>query len=240
MSKVLEIAAMLLGGFSILAVCFFGFSLTAGVPLHELAIVGDLFEAPPEGQRPVAPAASPEPVPATRAPAEVLRSNLGVLGTWSLPSPYDEEELASLAAELKATNRLLEVRAGELDRRAQELDEEERLLGERFAALRELQRRLEDHEAELILREQEVQSQEGVAAEHRMRASADLARLFESLDAKAGASFLAALSAGEAAAVLRQMDVERAAELLDALRSQGGTDWKAYLEAYSQAPPPGT
>jgi flagellar motility protein MotE (MotC chaperone) len=233
MSKLLEIAAFSLGGLSIFAVCFLGFAMASGVPLHDVAVVGKMFPSPEEAGEPSTAVEVPEPAASDQ---EVIRSSMGVLGTWNLPSPFDREELVQLSGELKAKIHMLEAREAALDQREREVEEELALLDERFKAIDELRLRLEAKDAELTLRERQVSKSEEDELASEQQRLADLAELVGGLDGDEDkVAFLSEFPAEEAAAILRQMNAQDAAALLNGLRNAPGVgDWTAILQAWSE------
>src|SRR5262245_14972336 len=215
MNRLLEILAMALGGCSLFAVCFLGFASMAGVPMHDVAVIGRFFpepEAPPEEHAAVesAPAEPGEP-----SDQEVLAASLGALGAWSLTPPFTAQELKGLADELKLKRLQLEQGLRDQNERAKELDSREAMLVEQFQALEDLRARLEAFEQELQLRSQEVEREETAAGVQEDRKWKNLADLFSGLDAEEAGRRLTAYPPAEATKILLRLEQDLALEILN-------------------------
>lgn len=231
MNRIIEIVAMVLGGLSIFAVCFLGFSSLAGVPLHDIPGVGSLFPAPEEIEETAQEDSEPSEPTRHKDKTELIQSGLGSLGAWSMPAPYTAQELRSLVDELKSKLLVLDRREKNLVEREQNLELELETLRERFSALEQLRAELEQYESELDLREDEIQAQEG-AQDERNRAK------WESV-----APVLASLSPEEAAKKIVRYSPENAAEILHAMTDTAASailtsipdeNFRDYLDAYSE------
>src|SRR5688572_10472674 len=212
MNRIIEIAAMAIGGVSLFLVAFVGFASLSGRDMSRVAVIGKLFPAPDEekGTRETVAdeAAGPEEDERAKgmSDAAVIEASLGVLSAWTLPSPYSTSELRVLSEEIKAKRAELEERELGLARRERECEEGERELGERMKSLTELQRHLETLQAELAEREQTV-----ARAEDAFQAGADSRWA-------AVAGVIAAIEEPEAAAKrLQGYPPEEAAKILRAL-----------------------
>jgi flagellar motility protein MotE (MotC chaperone) len=209
------------------------------VPLQNVAVIGKLFRqeqrSAPAGESAGEATVSAPVVDRSKPEREVVASNLGMLATWTLPSPYDESQLRTLVDELKSRRVKQDLREAELDRREAAVGEQRARLAEQFDTLEQLKRRLETFEAELVLREREVARDEGVAAQRLAERWAGVARIFDELDGEEAGARLAEFPPEDAARLLRTMTPERAAELLNALPR---ARWKEYVDAYSAAAPP--
>jgi flagellar motility protein MotE (MotC chaperone) len=233
MNRILEIAAMALGGVSLFAVCFLGFAAMAGVPMSDVAVVGKLFPEPPEPQEAaVVEGEAAAPARVLRDDARVYESSLGVLGAWSLASPFSADELKGLADELKLKRLQLSEEIEEMDRREAALDAREEALAEQFEALDELRARLEAYEAELLLRAQEVERDEAVRASANDRKYENLAALFGGLEPAEAGRRLAAYPPAEATRILLHLDDKRAREVLNTFQ---GDQYLAYAQAWAEA-----
>lgn len=229
MSRLFEIAVLALGGLSLFAVSFLGFALSAGVPLKDLAVVGSLLPDRP----PPAPAALPAPAPVTPpTDAEVVAAHLGLLGIWSLESPFDAGELEALASRLQAKEHDLDRRLEEARERQSYLEDRGETLGEQHAELERIRQELEAYRRELDLREEELRGDEQAAARREAASWEGTARLFRDGDASDLAERLVQFDPADAARILRSLEEDRAAELLDALPQK---DWKSYADAYVRA-----
>ena len=236
MNKAIEIVAILLGGLSLFTLCFLGFAALSGVPLKEVPVAGKLFqeEEAPAAAGPEAGPVAAGPAPVRRTDHEVLTSSLGVLGTWSLPSPYSATELRSLTEELKSRLLLLDQREDVLAGREREVDEQFELLAERMKGLEALRGSLEAFEAELDLREQElIQGEKSKAIRDRARWK-EIANVIGALPTDEGSQRLLEYTPEDAALLLRSMEAGAAGELINALPRER---WQEYLNAYTSAGP---
>jgi flagellar motility protein MotE (MotC chaperone) len=232
MNRLLEILAMALGGCSLFAVCFLGFASMAGVPMHEVAVIGRFFPEPPA---PPEERATLEVEPAQGAPLEdqdVLSASLGALGAWSLTPPFTAQELKGLADELKLKRLQLEQGIRDQNERRQELDAREAMLLEQFKALEDLRARLEAFEQELLLRSEEVARDEAAVGEQDDRKWKKLADLFGGLDSEEAGKKLIAYPPAEATKILLRLDQDQALEILNTLT---GDRYLEYAEAWAAA-----
>lgn len=233
MTKLIETAAMVLGGLSLFAVSFVAFTVVSGGPLEDVAVIGKFFASSEEDSD------SDEPAPTTETPqekpktnTEVVEASLGSIGVWSLPSPFTQTELRTLTDELKGKLQQLDLREADLERREKDLASDQEIVTERFTSLETMRKDLEAFKAELMLREQEVIRDEGAAEERENARWADVARVIAGLEDEVAGRRLISFPAEEAATILLAMEPERAAELLNQLE---GDDWKSYVEAYTDA-----
>jgi len=232
MSKVIEIAAVTLGGLSLFAVCFLGFAVLSGTPLHQVALVGHLFEPPElgmplttEGPRETQERSEPRPE------NDVISSSLGVMGTWNLPSPYTQDELRGLTDELKGKLTVLEMREQHLDEREQQLQEEADTIAERFESLERLRADLEAFQRELELRELEVIRDEKTTRDQATAQWRDVALILVDLDEDVAGQRLVEYPPEQAAAILRAMTPDQASTVLNAVDP---ARWKDYVDAYTK------
>src|SRR6185436_17075210 len=160
MNRIIEIAAMAIGGLSLFLVCFVGFASLSGKDMSQVAVIGKLFPTPPsesgehgdavtEGEHADAKGAQEKGL----SDAAVIEANLGVLSAWTLPSPYSSSELRLLSEEIKKKHTELEERELALGRRERAVVEDEGELKERLKSLEELRMHLENLQAELAERE---------------------------------------------------------------------------------------
>src|SRR5262245_22730687 len=202
MNRLIEIAAMVLGGVSLFAVCFVGFLTMSGKPLHEVAVIGRFFPAPagPEagsggGDQPPGDAGAAQAPPSERpkdlTDPQVLDANLGILGAWTLPSPYSASELRTLQDQLKTRLRGLDEREAAVAAREHQVQEQVDALQEREQNLEHLRASLESYEAGLSEREQSLQLKEGAAEQRQQAKWAEVARVLAGLpDEDAGKRLL--------------------------------------------------
>jgi hypothetical protein len=247
MNRLIEIAAMLLGGVSIFTVCFVGFVALSGKSMSEVALVGKLFPAPAEH---AAEGAAGEEH-ANAAPeyedgageqeltdSQVLDASLGVLGTWTLPSPYSTGELRSLADEVKRKLRELDGRESALRERERNAAEREQDVAERLKTLAKLRAELELVEQELAGREQALQGRELALADGEAARWSGIARVLAGLEDEEAGQRLLEYSPADAARILAALgDETRASEILNQVQ---GPRWKEYVDAYTaeRARPP--
>lgn len=235
MTKIIETAAMALGGLSLFAVSFVGFSVFSGRPLRDVALIGGLLPPADEAEA-TPPAGGPQssepPAQDARTERQVVEASLGTLGAWSLPSPFTPNELRTLTEELKARLARLDLRQAELERASAELEADREVIAERFGALEEMRKDLEAFKAELILREQEVLRDEGAARERENERWTSVARVLSGLEDEAAGRRLASFTPEEGAQILLGMEETRAAELLNQLE---GKLWKDFVGAYTEA-----
>jgi flagellar motility protein MotE (MotC chaperone) len=232
MNRILEIAAMALGGLSLFAVCFLGFATMAGVPLHQVALIGNLFPEPPEMPE-VIEIDELEPMPAALgSDTRVYEASLGVLSAWTIESPFSGAELKSLAEELKLKREQLRQEIKELDRRKGEIDAREEALAEQFTALDEIRAKLEAFETELLLRAEEVARDEAVKASQDERVFMKLGELFTQLTSAEAKLRLTAYSTADATKILLHLPEKRAVEIINLFK---GDEYLEYSRAWAEA-----
>lgn len=243
MNRIIEILAMALGGLSLFSVCFLGFAIMSGKPLSGIPGLGKAFEQEQTaGTEPVANATSvddsdaPSTPSAPRKNEDVIAAGIGVMGAWSLPSPFSQVELKGLADELKSRLAELDARERDLDRRERELEERTASAQEQFELLGTMRRQLEEYEAELDLREQEVRRSEEAHSAKERQAWADQAGILKGLSTDLAGKRLLTYTPEEAAHILRSMEPDAATKLLNAIPEES---WKDYVDAYTTTDPPG-
>ncbi len=237
MNRILEILALALGGTSLFALCFLGFASMAGVPMHDVAVLGKLFPEPAEhgeeGEHATLVEGTGQAVheePEFASDSQVIEASIGVLGAFSLAPPFSAEELKSLADKLKLKRTQLDVRLKDLEARSQELDGREEMLAEQFQALEELRGRLEAFEQELSVRAEEVSRAEAVASQEEERKWKKLAELLEGLDPEEAGKRITAYSPVEATQILRHFEEDLALQILNTL---SGDKYLEYSEAWA-------
>jgi len=232
MSKFIEILAMALGGLSLFAVCFFGFAVAGGQSPSQIPGIGKLFPEPEtvveEAAQEEADGSSEAPRP-RRSDQDVVSAGIGVMGAWSLPSPFTQAELKTLADELKSTKLTLEERERSILAREQEVADKLDSINERFDVLEKMRADLEAFESELDLREQEVLRDEGAQAQRIGQTWADRAAVFDLLEEKEAGQKLLEYTPEEAAQILRAMDKTKAVQILNSIPQR----FKEYLDAYA-------
>ena len=237
MNKSLELAAMALGGLSLFAVCFLGFAAMAGVPLHEVAVIGSLFPAPEEEGGTPSPTTAELGFPSPTPPQDTSDtdpgiSSRGVAGGWMTESPFSHEELKDLADSLKLKKLELDQGLDDLARREAEADAREASIAEQFTSLENLRTSLEEYGAELNLRASEVARDESAAEERDDERWANLAKLFSEQPVEDAVKRIQAYPAEEATRILLHLEDDTASEILNSL---SGDAFLEYAEAYAAA-----
>src|SRR5262245_9146751 len=226
MNRIIEIAAMAIGGLSLFLVAFVGFVSLSGKDMSRVAVIGKLFPAPAEkdghgedAKEEQAGEESSGEKGKGLSDAAVVEASLGVLSAWTLPSPYSTTELRGLSEEIKKKHGELEEREHALARRERTVQDDEAELAERMKSLTEMQQHLESLQGELSEREQAVARRESVveaSADSRWASVAGVIAAIE--EPAAAAKRLADYQPEEAAKILRAMgDDERAGTILNAL-----------------------
>lgn len=237
MTRIVEIGALTLGGAALFGMSFVGFSVASCAPMHEVAVIGGLFELP-EGDPEEDPddpdrTAAPGIVQAPRSMDQVLDSQRGVLSAFDLPPAFSEEDLRVVVEEVKSRLAALDAREIALDDREGSLAEREAVLEDRLATLDEMKAALEALERELNLREQEVGAVEANEAAREASSWDATAKLFDSGDVDEQVVRLQQFPPDEAAEILKRLKPTRAADLLAALPTP--ELWREYQDAYSAA-----
>ncbi len=237
MNRLIEIAAMFLGGVSLFTVCFVGFVALSGTPMNEVAVIGKLFPAPEEESAGAEPGAAvvesteERQKPKNLSDAAVLEASLGVLSAWTLPSPYSTSELRALAEELKTKREEIDQRERALGRRERAVQDEEGELEERQQSLAELRSQLEGLRQELDARERALVRKEGESAATETARWAAVGRVIAELEGEEAGKRLQEYPPEEAARILSTLgDDARASEILNQL---AGPRWKEYVDAYT-------
>lgn len=217
-NKILEYAAFAVGGISLFLASLLVFALAAGVPAHDVAIIGGLFPEPPPpaetsdkqpGEAPARPKIQPKSL------EDVIASTLSRLPGETLSSPFPSDELGSLVGDLKRLKLQYETDLEDLTKREDEVAEREAAVAERAQLLQDLMAQLDQREGELALREDELKRDEKVASENEMARWKSIARTFADGDASKWSKRLIAYGAEDAAKILSNLDPDRATELLD-------------------------
>lgn len=229
MTRPLELAALSLGGLSFFTVAFLGFAVTSGVPLHSIAVIGPLFPPSEEPEQEVERVSE-----GSLSELEVIQANRGVLAAYQIPPPFSGEELQELSQELRNARARQSGREESLDAREQELVEREEAVDSQLTALERMRDVLEAEAVALELRAEEVSRDEQVEATRNLGAWKKRAELFKGASAKKVVDRLMEYEPDEAAILLQLLDTKTANELLSAI-DKGR--WKAYQDAYAEAPP---
>jgi len=243
MTKAIEIGAMILGSASLLLVSFLGFAVMSGVPLHEVAVIGGLFAAPPvpaekdvtlDVTDPMAPKG--EPMGPTKPAQDVVASTMGLMSAYGLPSPYTQSELQELADELKGRAARLEARGELLDDREEALGQLESGYEQKLVGLKDMQDRLDSFQRELLQREREVAREEEAESLSEERKYAEIARVLEGFKDDRREKLIAQYEPEEAALILLALPEKIRTKTLSGLsESVTPEQGRAYIEAFSAA-----
>ena len=243
MTRAIEIGAMILGSASLLLVSFLGFAVMSGVPLNEIAVIGDLFATPEpprdtekdsEGDDSMDMDAPPLGPP--KPTQEVVASTMGLMSAYGLPSPYTQAELQELADELKGRAARLDARSIELDERELTLEELEGGYEQKLQALQDMQNRLDNFQRELLAREREVMQAEQEERLSDERKYAEIARVLSGFEGERRNQLLVQYDPDEAALILLALTEDVRTETLSGLSDLVQPEkMRAYVEAYSAA-----
>lgn len=165
----------------------------------------------------------------TSSERRALEANVGVLGTFMLPSPFSAEQLGDLQQALHEANADAKRRLERIAMRERELAEWEHALEVRNEELQKLRALLEGKELELSLLADEVKRDESAKSAREQQSWAELARFFSDGDPEELAKKLVLFEPKEAVRILRALDDERASLLVNALPPD---KYHAYLQAY--------
>ncbi|MEZ5977605.1 MAG: hypothetical protein R3F34_05235 [Planctomycetota bacterium] len=250
MVKPIELALLGVGGTSLFTVCFLGFASITGVPMHSVPVIGSVFPAPPEPEEDpvvvVHDPTNPESVmpqrELTQEDRKALESSIASLNSWSLPPPYEIEEVARLIDELTAAKTEVERREAELDTKEADFAEDLLRLQQRGTQMEELRHSLEQREAAVDRKEAELQQlateldrPDLVRSENAEKELLRKSLFFQTGDVESLAKRLVTFQPAEAAAILHKLEDEsRAVDILNALPADS---WQEYMEAFSKTSP---
>lgn len=238
-----------MGGASVVLLfgSFVTFAALSGVPMHKIAILKNFVKAPDtsaddaakQGEKPATADATAKnageqpPADAAKTPSgkerQALEASVGVLGAFSLPSPFKVDELTDLQRELKNASKGAKDRLSKIEQRERDLDDRERDLDQRYQELAELRKQLEGKELELKLRSEEVDRDVSARNARESAGWKAIAKFFEEGDPTDLAKKLLSYEPREAVKILRSLDDERASAIVNALPADKYHD---YLEAY--------
>ena len=229
MNKIITYAGMAFFALLLFGGAFVGFAKMSGAPMHSLPLVGGLFaeEATEDDSAPVAENGDRQL--AKRSVQEEISVGASVLGAFVLPAPYTADQLKDLEMQLKSKLREVQLDLDRLRLRNNALDEREMALQDRWSELQDLRNTLERFEGDLNQRSSEIERDEAARSEKEIAALQNLAKVFEEGDAADLIDKLTAYGEMEAAKLLVQMGVDRAAELLRAMDPETSTKFsRAY------------
>jgi flagellar motility protein MotE (MotC chaperone) len=232
-NKLLEYAAYAVGGVSLFLASLLVFALAAGVPAHDVALVGGFFPEPPapQGTSNKEPGSEPaRPKIQAKSLEDVVASTLGRLPGQTVTSPFDDSELETLVGDLKRLKLQYERELESVTKRGAEISEREASLDERAGLLQDLMAQLDQREGELALREEEVQRDESVAEENDAARWVKIAKVFAEGDATKMAGRLKLYGPEDGARILSNLEEDQRKALLDALPD---SDFLEFNNAYS-------
>src|SRR5258706_8737083 len=117
------------GGLVLLFGSFVTFAALSGQPLHKVAVLNLFVKAPatggssgakpPENENPTTQplAAAPGEKPTVKEDVKAVEKTIGVLGAFSLPSPFSTDELTDLQQQLSRGTKDLKARLAKVEQR---------------------------------------------------------------------------------------------------------------------------
>ncbi|MDG1499222.1 MAG: hypothetical protein P8N31_06540 [Planctomycetota bacterium] len=233
LNKIIEFAAIGIGGLSLFLASFLVFALSAGIPASQVAIVGGLFPEPEVSKQAssgeVIDGAMPGIVEKTMD--DILISHLDRLPTFTIQSPFADDEMAELIDKLKSTKlayeegvRNIEEREDALIKRDANLDEKDRILKDHMAAL-------DRREAEMRLVQMELDNGIRVADAAKEAEWATIATGFGGDNYKQHAERLVGYKAEESAMILKYLEADQRQNITDVLAAE---DFREIMAAYSK------
>lgn len=245
MKPILTYALFGVGGLALFGGAFVVSSALSGTPLYEVAMLKNFVHKPEEKdattpehgvttEEPIAQAHDDESVHVdaakpTKRDLQAVEANIGVLGSFLLPSPMSATELGELQGQLRHMVDEARGRLARIEEREKKLDEWEKSLEARFTEITEMRQLLEKHELELSMREDEAKRDEAAKNERETQSWKELAKFFEEGDPGDLAKRLAQFEPKDAVRILLALDDERASALVNALPPE---KYHTYLEAY--------
>lgn len=231
LNKIFEYSAYAIGGTALFTASLLVFALAAGVPAHQVAIIGGMFPEPPA----VEPAAITDedgevtrPKIGPRTMDEVIESAIGRLPSHGVDSPFEAAELEQLVADMKLLKLQYSKNIEGLEDREQAVTERALALDERNNVLDEFMAQLDQREGEIDLKQEELQRDQAVRAEEDTERWKAVSMVFKGGDAKElvvkllkygpvdGAQILAHLEESERNALLLELDADPFKEFNDA------------------------
>ncbi|MFT5079448.1 MAG: hypothetical protein ACI9D0_000038 [Bacteroidia bacterium] len=232
-NKIIELAAIGIGGLSLFLASFLVFALSAGVPAHQVAIVGGLFPAPDVGDQPTSSAiidgATPDIVEKTMD--DVLISTLDRLPSYTIQSPFADDEMSTLVEELKRTKLAYEEGVQDIEQREDALTKRDANLDEKDRILKDLMAALDRREMEMKLLQAELDNGLKVADEAKEAEWATIATGFLGSNFEKLALLVGTYADEEAAMILKNLENDQRQGILDALSQD---KFKEIMAAYSK------
>jgi len=231
MNKFVKVGIFSTGGLVLFVGSFIVFAALSGVPLHEVAIIGALID-PPAQEAAAAQQTRKVVEPAPERPktdGEIMEASASVLGAFVLEAPFSTDELRVLQTELKSKLRDLDQRRHAMGEKERRLVEREEVLDLRYAELMTLRSALEEFEAELHARSDELQRDEKASGEREKRGWKVIARTFEDGEPAILVQRLMQYEPRDAARILRALEAEPARDLLNLLPPDS---YREYADAF--------
>jgi len=233
-NKIIELVALGVGGLSLFIASFLVFALSAGIPAHQVAIVGGLFPEPAPTETGVSgetiAGATPDVVEKTID--EVLMSSIGNLPNLDTQSIFSDSELAEVVNELKRVKADFQEGVANVERREAEVETRAENLEERARVLNDYMATLDRREFEIGLLQEELDAGITIRDDKHDVRWAKIAKAFEGTeDLPKLASRLLIYKADEAALILKNLDADQRNLILDALPD--ADTFREYNDAYS-------
>lgn len=234
MNSALKLAALTLASVTVFCGSFVLFAALSGAPMHEIALIGDWFEAP-------GPAQDADPLPTDltsqleadqRPTRQVVAEATSPLAAFLVPSPFTTEQLESLQGELKLRLEATRELQQELRDREQELALREEHLEERWQEMERIRNSLLEQDLDLEQRKDELDRDARAQAERERASWQSMAKVFSDGKPKDLVQDLVLFAPDEAARILRALPEERASELI---RELPRDRYLEYAEAYRKA-----
>jgi hypothetical protein len=234
LNKILEYVAYAVGGIALFLASLLVFALTAGVPAHQVAIVGGLFPEPAPTTNDAVVSKDPNEQPArpkiqAKTLDEVIQGTISRLPTQAVASPFESNELESLVSDVKRLKLQYERDLDSIKNRELEVADRSLALEERAKLLDDFMNQLDHREKEISLRQAELRRDEAVADENEAEMWKVRARPFADGELETATAQLIAYGPEEGAHILMNLDEDRRNELLNSL----GDQFKDFNDAFS-------
>jgi flagellar motility protein MotE (MotC chaperone) len=235
MNKFLKYGLFGLAAIALFFGVFVGVAALTGAPMHEVAVIGSLFEAPAEDANAnnMPMVAEQNSGDAAQDGRDALLRQAGLLGAFTMPSPFSGGELRTLETELRAKFRENRDLAERLRARELELDNEEKEFREKYEELADLRTKLEDLESSLELRFSELERDEAAKRGRELAGWKKQAELYAGGEPEANARLLEMEAPEDAATILSQLDPSEASAILQQVTPI--TRRKEFMDAYRKA-----
>lgn len=233
-NKIIEFTAYAVGGIALFMASLLVFALAAGVPAHQVAIVGGLFPEPPPME--MADASEDEdgevvrPKIGPRSIEDVIDSTIARLPTQGGTSPFEDKELGTLIDKMKQQNLQLSRDLELLEARESKVAERDMALDERKNLLDDLMAQLSQREADIKLQQEELQRDQIAKDESDAERWTRVAQAFMKGKPDELIGKLIVYGPQDAARILANLTPDSASKLLNEL---DGQEFKEFNDAYS-------